>query len=161
MAYNVAQVQAGFPLIPNGKWRPSSSWRAAFRASADAPFGTARLGMLPFVFPGLVVRYKHHLGRRWLVCFRFHCEPTSIPKIYQIPDSRASQPNSTNSDALRRWPVGKPRARALQRAISKDHPRSLFEVGLEQHEVGMEVGYRWKWETPPVFITFRSVPFFK
>ena len=62
----------------------ASSWRAAFRASTDGPFGTARLGMLPFVFPGLVMRYKHHLGRRWLVCFRFHCEPTSIPKIYQI-----------------------------------------------------------------------------
>jgi len=88
----------------------ASSWRAAFRASTDGPFGAARLGMLPFVFPELAVRYKHHLGRRWLVCFRFHCVPTSIPKIYQI--------------------------RALRNRTQRT--RMIFEDGpMESHEQGL------------------------
>ena len=40
----------------------ASSWRAVSRASADGPFGTARLGMLTFAFPELVVRYKKPFG---------------------------------------------------------------------------------------------------
>ena len=29
-------------------------------------------------------------------------------------------------------------------------PSEVVEVNLEQHKVGMEVGYGWKWEFPPV-----------
>jgi len=78
------------------------------------------------VFPGLLCLHMGPLGRRRLgllsLWLGFHFHPQSMPT------SSNSRLPSTTPNGPQRWFIGKPRARAFQRAISEIHRASSRSI---------------------------------
>ena len=86
-----------------------------------------------------------------LTKYRRGVGPTSIHVSTSIHFWSASQSISTTSDVPRRWPVGKPRAGAFQRAIYEEHPGSLRSIA-KRAKKGSKWKHGSKWDPPPVWV---------
>ena len=83
----------------------------------------------------------------WFV-FVFTVNPLPSPKYTRFARFATELNELGWSSEMARW-------KATSKGFPTGHlrrPSEVVEVDLEQHKVGMEVGYGWKWETPPVVV---------